>query len=40
MILAAIRKRPPEGWTRVDVTLIQNQLKEQEKAKEVKTGVN
>ena len=31
MILAAIRKRPPEGWTRVDVNLINKQLKEKEK---------
>ena len=29
MILAALRKKPPEGWTRVDVTLIK-----QEKEKE------
>jgi len=28
-ILAAIRKRPPEGWTRVDVSLIQQQKQQQ-----------
>ena len=27
MILAAIRKWPPEGWARVDVTLIKQQEK-------------
>ena len=31
LILAAIRKKQPEGWTRVNVTLIQQQLKEKEK---------
>ena len=31
MILAAIRANPPEGWSRVNTTLIQQKLKEQEK---------
>ena len=31
MILAAIRAKPPEGWSRVNATLIQQKLKEQEK---------
>lgn len=44
MILAAIRKWPPEGWARIDVTLIKQQKKgenatlideKQEKEKEV-----
>ena len=30
MILAAIRAKPPEGWTRVNATLVQQQFKEQE----------
>ena len=31
MILAAIRARPPEGWSRVNATLIQQKLNEKEK---------
>ena len=34
MILAAIRKWPPEGWARVDVTLIKQQS-EQKKGENV-----